>query len=1853
MAESPILYTFGTGLNENEGNVSVAYGSIAGTATEGNDNRLSALQTLIVKKNPGAGEFSSVKAAVDSISDASASKPYQVFIRAGIYIEDTITMKPFVNVRGVRNATIIEVDSPAKDLIIGTNNCEISECTLRGSTNAGKTLFRVSSTAAGDVFTIRDCLFGSADSFIIQQSANLAQVTVINCLSLTTADVSVGFKVGGAGYNILGVLGFSASIPLGRTVGKLFEVQGALTTVVSHCSGVMNSGGTLTTVFEIFDGATIHINSSAIGGPVTGLYVPNTGAAPILKVANFTVEAVTLDINILHPGATGFISGAWEYGKEYINPASSVSVFHSDPTPGIGIAVLGDIYQGGSREKSINFTKLLREGAATGLISGGGLEKGTGAFDLDIAAGDGFLVDSSGVVQEVTWEAETQTLSGAPIERVYIIVNENGLIQRVGSLPDFETVIILGRVVTNSAALVLIEDSYHSMVHWGDRVEEFLREGIGALFTGGCTLSENLTTALTLDMTSGEYYFGSKEFCPSGATPIEFAAVKRDGSGGFISAPGTTVVDNAFYDNDNPGGTLEAIPAGKYAKHTILLVGDGSKQIQFLIYAQAVYDSEGEAVAAPLSTEPADVKDALTRIAAVIVQEGNANVVSILDERPRLGFTSSSSQTSSDHGSLIGLGDDDHTLYLLASGTRSMAGNLNMGGNAITNVGTVDGITVSSHASRHLPNGDDPLTSDTAVGLDGDSSNTVGIQNSFARSDHLHAIATGVPVTQTPDAANAEGTSANLARADHAHNIPAAAPTANLSGDTTNQEGVANSFTRSDHAHAVDTAIPVTQNPDQSNAEGTAPGLARADHVHNIPAGVPSAITPDGGNAEGVATSFARTDHIHDLPASAPTTALSAATSNEEGVALSVARSDHSHELLTGTPSGQAPDEANAEGTSANLARADHIHNIPAEIAVTVGTANAEGSASTFSRSDHVHSHGDQLGGALHAVATQSINGFMSSNDKFLLDQVMAVKALIKEETGFPNFTDSEMSFDDVTKTFTIQPKLPATQFSYWINGTEYIKTGAESVVIDQSVAGGEGEHLFYYQGATLVADKGPPDVSIWRDVAFAALTVWDSTNLKHIRLGEERHGMAMSGATHEYLHLLEGTRYLNGLDPAAFYDGVGTLDPDVQFAIGNGEIRDEDIPLELINGDPQTLSPVAQVPIFYLLGANSYVRRKDADAFPLIYTGSSGYSGPNGRIPWNRDTGVGHTLQEAQENYYVPMHYFATNDLEEPYIGVQGRSEYVDLTTARDAALQEMLDIRGQLGPLGNEFAPHMILLFQTSSSYSNSTKARRVNMPSGDQFIDVRGLKISSGNTSGNATNNHGGLSGLNDDDHQHYLNRSGVRAMTGNLDMGTNNITNVGTVDGVTVSAHKDRHLPNGDDPLDNAAPQTNLTGDTTNDVGTANSLSRSDHVHAVDTNTPVSLPPDQVNFEGTASGLSRADHVHDVPAAIRSQQLADQLLSEGVAASFSRSDHIHNIPTATPVSLNPDGGNQQGSATSFSKSDHVHDVPADVPSELTPELGNAEGNSTSFSRANHIHNIPTNVALTLTPDLGNSEGTAASFSRSDHVHDIPAGIVSQQLADQTSTEGTATSFSRTDHIHNIPTSTPSTLTPDAGNSQGVSTSFAKADHIHDVPANTPVTIGVANSEGVATSFARSNHVHDHGQQTQTDLHALVTRTGHGFLSSTDKTKLDQMGTGVIQGYSSANITLTSATFVTLSLLTAHSNYPNSLLTKVSATDFRADFSGAVDISYHVTSRPVVDNDRATEVAVFKNGTRIVPSTTRQTSKRDANKESVAAANFVDDCSNGDVYTLRANSPTGSNILILATHAFMSVKVFRIGL
>jgi hypothetical protein len=172
-------------------------------------------------------------------------------------------------------------------------------------------------------------------------------------------------------------------------------------------------------------------------------------------------------------------------------------------------------------------------------------------------------------------------------------------------------------------------------------------------------------------------------------------------------------------------------------------VGDGGYERYLLIRAQAEYASLVEVEAASIPTPPGFVGNSFVLLASIVVQQGHTNIVEIFDNRPQVGFKSPFLSAAATHSNLLGLDQDDHLQYLLVNGSRPMGGALDMGANNINNVGLVRGVNVASHASRHLPNGIDPLATAPAVGISLSSTNSAGTANSLARSDHTHVI-TGV-----------------------------------------------------------------------------------------------------------------------------------------------------------------------------------------------------------------------------------------------------------------------------------------------------------------------------------------------------------------------------------------------------------------------------------------------------------------------------------------------------------------------------------------------------------------------------------------------------------------------------------------------------------------------------------------------------------------------------------------------------------------------------------------------------------------------------------------------------------------------------------------------------------------------------------------------------------------------------------------------------------------------------------------------------------------------------------------------------------------------------------------------------
>lgn len=337
------------------------------------------------------------------------------------------------------------------------------------------------------------------------------------------------------------------------------------------------------------------------------------------------------------------------------------------------------------------------------------------------------------------------------------------------------------------------------------------------------------------------------------------------------------------------------------------------------------------------------------------------------------------------------------------------------------------------------------------------------------------------------------------------------------------------------------------------------------------------------------------------------------------------------------------------------------------------------------------------------------------------------------EPTGFATRAESTTSFNDATpdRTFTIAPV--GASFEFFVKGVKFVKTSAETIQIPNLA----GNHFIYYNPSGVLSSTQVAGANLFKENALIAIVYWNTDTNTHSYFAEERHGLTMDGETHSYLHTVFGAQYLSGLALQGFVvDGDGSLATHAQFTADEGTIRDEDLLL--------TLPAQTQIPVLFRQG--SLWRKKAADAFPMIYSGTAGYTGANGRLPYNQFTGGAWQLTEIANNAFVLVHLFGTNDKETPIVAIQGIETYGNVTAARLAASTEITSLSGL--PFA-EFVALGSVVLQSADAFTNTPKAvvRSVN---GGNYIDFRGTQLY---TPAGVATTHGLLSGLSNDDHIQY--------------------------------------------------------------------------------------------------------------------------------------------------------------------------------------------------------------------------------------------------------------------------------------------------------------------------------------------------------------------------------------------------------------------------------------------------------------------------------------------------------------------
>ena len=294
-----------------------------------------AQNTVTVRKNPGPDEFSSIAAAINSITIASPMNLFNVNIDPGVYFEAGIVLKPYVTLIGKFSVScVIICVSPLAPLITAVGNSSLKNLTLvalppsippfippppymiefLGDAQGGSLYMdTVTFITPGDVMHIGSTL-GPA-SLLIRDTVIPPSATITNGFLIEdgpSAQYSINFYIDNVVWapDSLTSFGTLFNIKSYKTGGIEPNIVGGLT------NGVLGrSSAQIGTCVRLEGAVSILLDSNVIRGFTNGILVPDTVEVPNLICSNTTFATNTTNINILSENLDGYLIGFTEYIK--------------------------------------------------------------------------------------------------------------------------------------------------------------------------------------------------------------------------------------------------------------------------------------------------------------------------------------------------------------------------------------------------------------------------------------------------------------------------------------------------------------------------------------------------------------------------------------------------------------------------------------------------------------------------------------------------------------------------------------------------------------------------------------------------------------------------------------------------------------------------------------------------------------------------------------------------------------------------------------------------------------------------------------------------------------------------------------------------------------------------------------------------------------------------------------------------------------------------------------------------------------------------------------------------------------------------------------------------------------------------------------------------------------------------------------------------------------------------------------------------------------------------------------------------------------------------------------------------
>jgi hypothetical protein len=256
----------------------------------------------------GTGQFSTISAAVASITDASVLNPYLIIVYPGVYVESNITIPSDVAIRGVNEYSVfILPQSTSQSVFIMEDRTALSNMAFRDTINV--TVPLIVATAAPSI-NLQDVQFEDVNIGVQLGPSPTSPVSAfINNLRGIGA-INTLLIVDGSGANAVSMFATTTSWKTTLTTNATtIIVHGSLANAVIQnveCIGTL--GMTNSTAMSVYDGAICSVNNIGVEHMNYGISdAAGTGAD--IEIGAINLVDVGIAVHIINADSTGQLTG--------------------------------------------------------------------------------------------------------------------------------------------------------------------------------------------------------------------------------------------------------------------------------------------------------------------------------------------------------------------------------------------------------------------------------------------------------------------------------------------------------------------------------------------------------------------------------------------------------------------------------------------------------------------------------------------------------------------------------------------------------------------------------------------------------------------------------------------------------------------------------------------------------------------------------------------------------------------------------------------------------------------------------------------------------------------------------------------------------------------------------------------------------------------------------------------------------------------------------------------------------------------------------------------------------------------------------------------------------------------------------------------------------------------------------------------------------------------------------------------------------------------------------------------------------------------------------------------------------